>query len=50
MNSDDMVEIPGGRFRMGSTDYYPEEGPVREARIGSFAIQRAPVTVEGFEP
>jgi formylglycine-generating enzyme required for sulfatase activity len=48
MNSDDMVEIPGGRFRMGSTDYYPEEGPVREARIGSFAIQRAPVTVAQF--
>jgi formylglycine-generating enzyme len=48
MNSEDMVEIPGGRFRMGSTDFYPEEGPVREVRIGSFAIQRGPVTVAQF--
>ena len=25
----DMVEIPSGRFLMGSEHFYPEEGPVR---------------------
>jgi formylglycine-generating enzyme required for sulfatase activity len=43
-----MVEIRGGRFRMGSADFYPEEGPVREVQVDSFAIQRGPVTVAQF--
>jgi hypothetical protein len=30
-----MVEIPAGRFRMGSVGFYPEEGPVREAEVVS---------------
>ena len=25
-----MVELPGGTFRMGSERFYPEERPVRE--------------------
>jgi formylglycine-generating enzyme required for sulfatase activity len=25
-----MVELPGGTFRMGSKDFYPEERPVRD--------------------
>jgi formylglycine-generating enzyme len=45
---EDMVTIPAGRFRMGSADFYPEEAPVREVEIGSFAIQRTPVTVAQF--
>ena len=41
----EMVEIPAGRFQMGSVDFYPEEGPVREVDIGPVAIDRGPVTV-----
>jgi formylglycine-generating enzyme required for sulfatase activity len=48
MYADEMVEIPPGRFRMGSADFYPEEGPVREVHVGAFSIQRAPVTVAQF--
>ena len=33
-----MVEIPAGRFRMGSVGFYPEEGPVREV---DHSIQRS---------
>ena len=28
-----MVRVHGGSFRMGSTDFYPEEGPVREVKV-----------------
>jgi len=48
MKGEDMVEIPAGRFRMGSADFYPEEGPVREVEVGGFAIDRGPVTVARF--
>ncbi|MGZ4292739.1 MAG: formylglycine-generating enzyme family protein [Solirubrobacteraceae bacterium] len=43
-----MVQLPPGRFRMGSDAFYPEEGPVREVEVGGFAIDRGPVTVEQF--
>jgi len=43
-----MVAIHPGRFRMGSVDFYPEEGPVREIGVGGFAIDRGPVTVAQF--
>ncbi len=33
---------------MGSNDFYPEERPVRRVRVGSFAIDRYPVTNEEF--
>jgi formylglycine-generating enzyme len=48
MTRADMVKIRGGRFRMGSERFYPEEGPVLEAEISSFAIDRGPVTVAQF--
>src|SRR6185369_2819924 len=48
MNCEDMVEIPAGRFRMGSTHFYPEEAPVRVVEIHSFEIDRGPVTVAEF--
>jgi formylglycine-generating enzyme len=44
----DLVEIPAGRFRMGSDRFYPEEGPVREVEIAAFPMQRGPVTVSDF--
>jgi len=48
MTRQDMVDIPAGRFRMGSEDFYPEEGPAREIEVDAFAIDRAPVTVAQF--
>jgi formylglycine-generating enzyme len=44
----DMVEIPGGTFRMGSDHFYPEEQPIREVSVGSFRIDRRPVTVAEY--
>jgi formylglycine-generating enzyme len=48
MNSPNMIEIPAGSFRMGSAEFYPEEGPVREVQVDAFAIGRGPVTVAQF--
>jgi formylglycine-generating enzyme required for sulfatase activity len=43
-----MVELPGGTFRMGSDRFYPEERPVREVTVEPFAIDSRPVTVADF--
>jgi formylglycine-generating enzyme required for sulfatase activity len=43
-----MVELPGGTFRMGSDRFYPEERPVRDVSVGAFAIDCHPVTVAEF--
>ena len=43
-----MVWVPGGTFRMGSDRFYPEERPVRAARVGGFWIDRHPVTNRQF--
>jgi formylglycine-generating enzyme len=43
-----MVWIPGGTFRMGSNDFYPEERPVREVRVNGFWIDCHPVANEQF--
>jgi len=48
MSDDDMVEVPGGEFLMGSTDFYPEEGPVRRVTVDGFQIDRHPVTIREF--
>src|SRR3954454_6465473 len=40
----EMIELPGGSFRMGSADFYPEESPVHEVTVAPFAIERHPVT------
>jgi formylglycine-generating enzyme required for sulfatase activity len=45
----ELIEIRGGSFLMGSADFYPEEGPVREVEVADFAIERGPVTVAQFE-
>ncbi len=44
----DMVWIPGGQFRMGSDDHYPEEGPAHCESVEGFWIDRYPVTNERF--
>jgi formylglycine-generating enzyme len=45
---DGMVLIPGGRYRMGSPDFYPEERPVREVEVDDFWMDEHPVTVGAF--
>jgi formylglycine-generating enzyme len=45
---DGMVLIPGGRYRMGSPDFYPEERPVREVEVDDFWADEHPVTVGAF--
>lgn len=44
----DMLCLAGGTFRMGSNDHYPEEAPVREVTVASFAIDVTPVTNAAF--
>lgn len=44
----DMIELAGGEFWMGSDDFYPEERPRRRAEVGSFLIDRAPVSNRSF--
>ena len=43
-----MVCLDGGTFLMGSTEFYEEEGPVREATVGPFWIDEHPVTIAEF--
>jgi formylglycine-generating enzyme len=43
-----MVQVPGGEFAMGSEDFYPEEGPVRDVAVDGFWMDRHPVTVKEF--
>jgi formylglycine-generating enzyme len=43
-----MVWIAGGEFLMGSESFYPEERPVRHARVDGFWIDRCQVTNDDF--
>ena len=43
-----MVEVTGGAFEMGSSQFYPEEAPVRRVEVKPFMIDRHPVTVGEF--
>jgi sulfatase modifying factor 1 len=44
----ELVELPGGSFRMGSVQFYPEEAPVHTVDVTAFAIERHPVTNAQF--
>ena len=44
----ELVDVPGGSFRMGSTSFYPEEAPVHTATVAAFAVERHPVTNAQF--
>src|SRR5437867_481507 len=43
-----MAWIPGGIFRMGSEDFYPEERPVHEVSVDGFWMDYHEVTNEQF--
>ena len=43
-----MVWIPGGTFRMGSEDLYPEERPVHSVAVDGFWMDDHQVTVAEF--
>lgn len=43
-----MVQIAGGRFRMGSDAHYPEEAPARWVEVDDFWIDVHPVTSREF--
>ena len=44
----DMVWVPGGTFRMGSDDHYPEEAPAHAATVAGFWIDTHQVTNAQF--
>ncbi len=46
---DNMIWIPGGTFRMGSDDHYPEESPAHRVSVDGFWIDRTPVTNRQFK-
>ncbi|WP_255063251.1 formylglycine-generating enzyme family protein [Mycolicibacterium arenosum] len=48
MTLTDLVDLPGGTFRMGSTAFYPEEAPVHTAVVAPLAVERHPVTTAQF--
>jgi formylglycine-generating enzyme required for sulfatase activity len=45
----DMIWVPGGTFKMGSEQHYPEEQPVHRVSVDGFWIDRYPVTNERFQ-
>ncbi len=44
----DMVFIPAGRFKMGSTDGKEDESPVREIEIDAFLMDRCEMTQANY--
>ncbi|MGB7113240.1 MAG: SUMF1/EgtB/PvdO family nonheme iron enzyme, partial [Mycobacterium sp.] len=44
----DLVDLPSGSFRMGSTSFYPEEAPIHTVTVDAFAVERHPVTNAQF--
>ncbi len=44
-----MAWIPGGTFRMGSNDFYPEERPVHHVNVDGFWMDQHPVTNNEFK-
>ena len=43
-----MLWIPGGQFRMGSEDFYPDERPIQEVVVDGFWMDRYLVTNAQF--
>jgi formylglycine-generating enzyme len=49
IDTNNMVWIPGGTFRMGSDHHYPEEAPSHRVTVDGFRIDRTPVTNREFK-
>src|SRR3954465_9722319 len=47
-NTAGMAWVPGGTFRMGSDQHYPEEGPAHLVTVGGFWMDRHTVTNAEF--
>jgi formylglycine-generating enzyme len=47
--TNDMIQIPGGTFRMGSDHHYPEEAPAHQVTVGGFWIRKYAVTNAEFK-
>ena len=45
---DAMVQIPGGKFVMGSDAHYPEEAPAHQVAVGAFWMDEHTVTNDEF--
>ncbi|TRW44961.1 formylglycine-generating enzyme family protein [Georgenia yuyongxinii] len=43
-----MIRLPAGRFRMGATGHYSDEGPVHDRTVPGFEIDVHPVTNADF--
>ncbi|WAJ44793.1 formylglycine-generating enzyme family protein [Mycobacterium sp. Aquia_216] len=44
----ELVQLPGGAFRMGSEQFYPEESPAHDVTVAPFSIELHPVTNARF--
>jgi formylglycine-generating enzyme required for sulfatase activity len=44
----DMAWVPGGTFRMGSEDFYPEEAPIHKVSVDGFWMDKYQVTNAQF--
>src|SRR6202453_3981011 len=44
----ELVELPSGSFRMGSTSFYPAQAPIPTVAVNAFAVERHPVTNAQF--
>ena len=44
-----MILVPGGKFLMGSDQFYPEERPVHEVTVDGFWIDKYEVTNDDYE-
>jgi formylglycine-generating enzyme required for sulfatase activity len=45
----EMVELPGGKFTMGTSEGNPEEGPPHQVSVSPFLMDKYEVTHEQFE-
>ena len=45
----DMVWIPGGTFRMGSEDFYPEERPIHQVQVDGFWMDKYQVSNRAYD-
>lgn len=45
----DMIKIPGGKFMMGSDNFYPEEKPVHEVTVDGFMMDKYLVSNQQYE-